>query len=61
VLAESNDSRFGKAASRWLARFASEGADLRELQLAGAALNQLEADPDSEVAREALRRLVGRF
>jgi hypothetical protein len=54
LLAEANDSRFDKAASRWLARFASEGADLHQLQLAGAALNQLEVDPGSEVAREAL-------
>ena len=60
LLAEANDSRFDKAASRWLARFAGEGANLHELQLAGAALNQLEVDPDSQVAREALRRLSRR-
>lgn len=58
LLAEASDPRFDKAASRWLARFAAAGADLRELQLAGAALNQLEVDPRSAVARETLKRLT---
>jgi hypothetical protein len=61
LLAEANDARFDKAATRWLARFASEGADRRQLQLAGAALNQLEVDPGSEIARETLTRLIRRF
>jgi hypothetical protein len=60
LLAEASDPRFDRAAARWLLKLAAAGADLRELQLAGAALNRLEADPACEIARETLARLAER-
>ena len=57
LLARERDSRFPRAASRWLARFAAD-ASLEDVQLAAAALTHLAADPNSEVAQHTLRQLL---
>lgn len=60
VLAQAGDARYGRAAGRWLERFASEtGATLEEIQLAAGALAAMRAEPEADLAYAILDRLVG--
>lgn len=59
LMARDGDSRFPRAASRWLARLSAEaGAGLLEVQMAAAALSKLWEEPDDELAMRTLRELL---
>jgi hypothetical protein len=61
LMALDSDSRFSKAAARWIERYRAEtGAGLSEVQLAAAAFGRLWEEPESELALTALRALVRR-
>jgi hypothetical protein len=59
LLATAGDARYPTAALRWLARFVTErSVALNEALMAGAALAELEARPESAVARDTLEQLL---
>jgi hypothetical protein len=59
LLAATSDSRYQAAARRWLARYIEErSVPLNEALMAGAALAELEARPESAVARDTLEQLL---
>ncbi len=59
LLAESSDTRYPRAAARWLERLAMEtGAGLGELQLAAGALARLSESPGDGLAIDTLEALA---
>ena len=59
LLAKAGDSRFDRAARRWLERFTVETSpSLHEVTMAGSALAELGRSPHSEVALDTLEQLV---